>query len=151
MRDGLPVLGAVMDGLADDRHPLLFRAGALIEGQRLHVAVVDAGVGLERGVVNRAGDERLEVVRVEAWQLRERAGGDVPALVVGGGIDLLGGVESAEGILVGGRGRHRADRAGVYLVEDGVVEVGVGVRHVGAGSVTGRMVYGREKTLQSPE
>jgi hypothetical protein len=112
---------------------LFFRPGALVEGQRLHVAVVDAGVGLERGVVNRAGDERVEIVRVEAWQLRERAGGDVPALVVGGGVDLPGGVESAEGILVGGRGRHGADRAGVNLVEHRVVEVGVGVGHVGAG------------------
>src|SRR6478736_255914 len=117
----------MQEGLAGDHQALRLSARPRGGRQRAYVTVVDALVALELLLRDRAREERPEVLRVKRRQRPERTRRDMPALVVGARINLLRRVEPPQSILVSRRRGHRADGAGLDLVQDSMVKFGVGI------------------------
>ena len=116
-----------MGGLAGHREAIALGRGALRGRQRLDVAREDRRVGLDFLDRNLPGDEGIEIAGVKQGEFRQRTRGDVPVLVVGAGIGLMGGVEARQRFAIGRGERHGADGAVLDQVQDSVVKVFIGV------------------------
>lgn len=124
---GCAVFGAVVRGFPDNGDAKTFRTVAVLGGQRLHVAGINAGARFESFWIDLTREQFVEVRRKKSRAGRKRAGGDMATFVVSIGIRLMRSVETRDGIDVSRSVGHRSNWAVLDQVENGLVELSVGV------------------------
>ena len=125
---GVPdMLGAVHGRPTRDGESERLGLGSAGLGEGLAVSVDARPVSFQFVGLDRAGNELIPVCSPEAGGLRERARGDVALVMVRARVDLVGGVEVLEGVLVKGGPGNRPDGTLLDHVQNQLVGLRVGI------------------------